>query len=244
MMSTSKSILSVSVVAFFVATLFAFSVPAQGEDAGIIYGAYQKNNGMLRIIADPSEARPSENVISWSQSCDCDLSDPEILDDLIQALQDQVDPWHEVGAEGEPPFESYLQGENTYTWCNLTETEIKDRWLSFFPAEFEPTTAAFFKDLSGVVHLKGVVRFPHDHMNCSYPVDPRLIFYLPEGYRPVQSEIHVVQLVPYDDLQSLSRIFICSETGAVYWGIPHTVVPYPSPIVLDGITFRAAEVTE
>jgi len=99
MMSYSKSILSVSVVAFFVATLFVFSVPAQGEDAGIIYGAYQKNNGMLRIIADPSEARPSENVISWSQSCDCDLSDPEILDDLIQALQDQVDPWHEVGAE-------------------------------------------------------------------------------------------------------------------------------------------------
>ena len=242
MMSTSKSILSVSVVAFFVATLFVFSVPAQGEDAGIIYGAYQKNNGMLRIIADPSEARPSENVISWSQSCDCDLSDPEILDDLIQALQDQIDPWHEVGAEGEPPFQSYLLSGETYTWHNLSEADIKDRWPSCFPAEFEPTTAAFFKDLSGVVHLKGVVRFPH-HMD-SPDADPRLIFYLPMGYRPAQSEIHVVQLVPYDDLQSLSRIFICSETGAVYWGIPHTVVPYPSPIVLDGITFRAAEVTE
>ena len=41
------------------------TVLAQSSD-GIIYGAYQKNNGMLRIISDPNEVRPSENLISWN----------------------------------------------------------------------------------------------------------------------------------------------------------------------------------
>jgi hypothetical protein len=35
------------------------------ENGNIIYAAYQKVNGMLRIINDPSEAKPSEKVISW-----------------------------------------------------------------------------------------------------------------------------------------------------------------------------------
>ena len=35
------------------------------KNNNIIYAAYQKVNGMLRIINDPSEAKPSENVISW-----------------------------------------------------------------------------------------------------------------------------------------------------------------------------------
>ncbi len=239
MMSYSKSILSVSVVAFFVATLFVFSVPAQGEDAGIIYGAYQKNNGMLRIIADPSEARPSENVISWSQSCDCDLSDPEILDDLIQALQDQVDPWHEVGAEGEPAFETYTRPEDlTYSWYNVPFSQL-EWWLSahMLMSSYSPTTAAVFQDLSGVVHLKGVVDFETSLDSISPPRDPRVIFVLPEGYRPAHDEMHVVTSTD----PSAVRVIVLAN-GEVRIGIWPTGPV--NPIFLEGIAFRAAEVTE
>ena len=45
------------------------TVTAQSDnDDNVIYGAYQKVNGMLRIISDPSEARPSETVISWNKT--------------------------------------------------------------------------------------------------------------------------------------------------------------------------------
>jgi len=37
----------------------------ESDNGNIIYAAYQKVNGMLRIINDPSEAKPSEGVISW-----------------------------------------------------------------------------------------------------------------------------------------------------------------------------------
>lgn len=38
-----------------------------GDDNNIIYAAYQKINGQLRIISDPSEANKSEVVISWNK---------------------------------------------------------------------------------------------------------------------------------------------------------------------------------
>lgn len=37
-------------------------------NAQTINGCYQKNNGQLRIVADPSECRPPEVAISWNQS--------------------------------------------------------------------------------------------------------------------------------------------------------------------------------
>ena len=45
-----------------VATVTLADEPSNGN---LIYAAYQKVNGMLRIINDPSEAKPSEKVISW-----------------------------------------------------------------------------------------------------------------------------------------------------------------------------------
>lgn len=234
-----KSIVTVSVSLFFILMLFAFSVPARGEDAGIIYGAYQKNNGMLRIITDPSEARPSENVISWSQSCECDLSDPEILDDLLQALQNQVDPWHEVGAEGEPPFATYTNlGGTSYSWYNVPFSELQ-WWLNahMVMSSYSPTTAAFFKDLSGVVHFKGVVDFETALETIASPQDPRVIFVLPEGYRPANDEMHVVTSTD----PSAVRVMILAN-GEVRLGVyPVGIV---NPVFLDGITFHASGTAE
>ena len=40
-------------------------VVAQGDN--VIYGAYQKNNGQLRIVGSPDEVRKSEELISWNK---------------------------------------------------------------------------------------------------------------------------------------------------------------------------------
>jgi hypothetical protein len=64
--------------------------------------------------------------------------------------------WHEVGAGGEPAFQN--------GWTNWGGT------LS---------TAAFYKDFFGRVHLKGVV---------TNPGGSAIIFTLPVGYRPAKEE--------------------------------------------------------
>jgi hypothetical protein len=46
------------------------------------------------------------------------------------------EPWHEVGATGEPAFEN--------------------SWVSYNSATYQ--TAAFYKDAFGVVHLKGLIK--------------------------------------------------------------------------------------
>ncbi len=55
---------SLIIVAVVVVSIGAGAALAQNQN--IIYGAYKKSNGMLRIISDPSEVRPSENLVSWN----------------------------------------------------------------------------------------------------------------------------------------------------------------------------------
>jgi hypothetical protein len=43
----------------------AVAANSTGDD--IIFGAFQKENGMLRIISGPDEVRPSEELISWNK---------------------------------------------------------------------------------------------------------------------------------------------------------------------------------
>lgn len=93
----------------------------------------------------------------------------DIRDNDLRSTDIRTEPYHEVGARGEPAF--------------------SPGWSNTIPAT--ESTAAFFKDPFGVVHLKGIVRRSGGDST---------IFFLPAGYRPpklacfanVKAEIPVV----------------------------------------------------
>jgi hypothetical protein len=105
--------------------------------------------------------------------------------------------WHEVGAAGEPAFQN--------AWVNESPTT--------------ETTAAFYKDPLGVIHLKGLITGGANNA----------IFTLPAGYRPSKAFICLFwrtsgagQLIIYPT----GIVFSGSGTGAGD---------------LDSVTFRADE---
>jgi hypothetical protein len=104
------------------------------------------------------------------------------------------EPFHEVGASGEPPFENGWHNESP-----LTET-----------------TAAFYKDPSGVVHLKGILTGGAEGTD---------IFHLPPGYRLTKAAC----------IATIGNRYVCIfSDGAVQFTTGPT-----GPISLDGMTFLA-----
>lgn len=62
------------VIPAIITSLFLLAVtwiPCQGEET-TIYACTKKNNGQMRVVSDPCECKPSENVISWTSG---DLGD-------------------------------------------------------------------------------------------------------------------------------------------------------------------------
>jgi hypothetical protein len=118
------------------------------------------------------------------------------------------EPWHEIGTAGQPTFQS--------NWANLG---------GLF------STAAFYRDRAGVVHLKGVV-------------DPgtygggETMFELPAGYRPAQTGIFAVNTADSGVTGFvLGRVDVTAH-NAIFPGL---VVPFGGGntyLSLDGISFR------
>ena len=107
--------------------------------------------------------------------------------------------WHEVGAAGEPGFQN--------SWAN---------------AGGGFSTAAFYKDSTGIVHLKG---------NLSNAADDTVAFTLPVGYRPSQGLFMPAAGAPAPVAANLviqsdgDAIPTCAGAGSCIAGI-------------DGLTFR------
>ncbi len=118
--------------------------------------------------------------------------------------------WHEVGAPGQPPFEN--------SWHNPPSP----------PSLFQ--TAAFYKDQTGVVHLRGVVIGGTSN---------KPIFNLPPGYRPGSKAVIDINTQCTGCTGPVGPVFIlgpgrtAESEGAVEPASPGTT------IWLDGITFRA-----
>jgi hypothetical protein len=106
--------------------------------------------------------------------------------------------WREVGATGQPAFQN--------SWANLGGS----------------STAAFFKDLSGVVHLKGMVTLG----------TAASIFTLPVGYRPLQD----ARFIEADNVNS--TMVMVMATGLV---LPTVAKTGGGWIALEGIHFRAEQ---
>jgi hypothetical protein len=107
------------------------------------------------------------------------------------------EPYHEIGAPGEPAFQNGAEN---------------------FGASF--STAAFFIDHEGVVHLKGTVTA------STFSV----IFTLPDGYRPSQQ-----LFIPTQATSVASAIYIYPNGEVEVRGGPAATNNY----ALDTITFRA-----
>jgi hypothetical protein len=115
---------------------------------------------------------------------------------------DEPDPtpeaWHTVGGSGEPAFAA--------GWSN-------------YGAPF--SVAAFFKDFSGVVHLKGLVK------KSSAVVANEAIFTLPVGYRPAEQALFMAI-----SNQALGRVDVATN-GQVQVGVGNNAW-----VSLEGMSFR------
>ncbi len=123
-----------------------------------------------------------------------------------------VEGWHEVGATNEPQF--------TNGWTN-------------YSVDF--STAAFYKDPWGVVHLKGRVSGGTVAHGGS-----GVIFKLPCGYGPSRDELHSVL-----SNDAVGRVTIGYDIEGCSSGQSSGYVVAAPPsnsasVSLDGITFRAA----
>jgi hypothetical protein len=118
--------------------------------------------------------------------------------------------WHEVGAPGQPPLEN--------GWKDPPSP----------PSHFQ--TAAFYKDATGVVHLRGVV---------FGGVPNKSIFHLPQGFRPPSQKVEDIMTKCTGCAGPVGSVFIVGPGFAP--GSEGSVEPVSTgeAIWLDGITFRA-----
>jgi len=101
---------------------------------------------------------------------------------------------------------------------------------------------SYFRDGSGIVHLKGTLNIPSDSVGFGYQ-----IFQLPVGYRPMKNAGGMFYL-PVGGMRCLSPctfeyavIYINGGTGWVYTADTPTIPLSGSKmafIILDGVSFR------
>jgi hypothetical protein len=132
------------------------------------------------------------------------------------------EPWREIGAAGQPPFHD----DGFCTWVNFD-----GGW----------NTAAFFRDRSGVVHLKGLIALVDQSPSyeCDFdesdPYDDEVIFTLPAGYRPVLRNLFATLAG-----DQLGRVDV-TQNGVVKAVNPPTAEANARVYLqLDGISFRCA----
>lgn len=113
-------------------------------------------------------------------------------------------------------------------WIELGDDDFQNDWENI-GGEF--STAAYYRDPYGVVHLKGIV---------TGDTPESVVFRLPEGYRPNESQVFSVaeeSVVP-----DVTHVYVRGVIAGD--GLPGEVVvkvggSNPAFVSLDGITFRA-----
>ena len=167
----------------------------------------------LRVDSGPPLAVNSSGKVT---NLNADTLDGKDSSELA-ATTPQAEPWHEVGTAGASPFESGFYNAPAIH-------------PSYGTAGFN--TVGYFKDLSGVVHLKGMARTE------SASVDPNrsfsTVFTLPAGYRPAATEVQDQTTGRYVLIQPNGKVEIevwenSEETPGIWQG----------GVALDGVTFRA-----
>jgi hypothetical protein len=134
-----------------------------------------------------------------------------------------AEPWHNVG-----------NGPGDAVQFRLT---ARCHWQNFDAGTFN--AAAFTRDRSGFVHLKGLVKAVSKGVGdqacgASNGIADYYIFFLPPGYAPAQQEVHATL-----SNHVLGRVNVFAD-GGVSFEFPTTWSDAHQWIVLDGISFRCA----
>lgn len=150
----------------------------------------------LGQVPNAAEAQHAQSAERAATASDADKLDG--IDSTGFLRSTPPEPYHEVGAPGEPGFQN--------NWTN---------------AGGGLSTAAFFKDPLGVVHLKGVVAGD----------DSTVVFTLPTGYRPSQ-----ILALPARGPGVENAAMTISTNGDLVLACDCVGV---NPVGMDGLTFRA-----
>jgi hypothetical protein len=179
---------------------------------------------------------PGTDQVGSLDIIDGQVRSPDVANGQIKQVDlGPAEAWHEIGAAGEPTFNTAHD-----PFCS---------WTNF---DSNHDSAAFYRDPFGQVHLKGVVQVDTlgDNGDCwyadgvndgSFQIANRRIFTLPAGYRPAKRLADIAlangNLARIDvDGPGLSG----QPAGAVsvdYPTAPNDVSHYLS---LNGISFRCA----
>jgi hypothetical protein len=159
----------------------------------------------------------------------------------LQGLQGAVgpvppsEPLHLVGETGEPPFEMGNGGGAGGDDCP---------WSNFDGGHSQ---AAFFKDPTGIVHVKGLVKArdkvpgsPNTNERCDFSptaTSDNWIFRLPEGYRPVRRAVFTSL---GGNTTALMRVDVRGD-GVVEIGAAPNPDKAKEWVSIEGISFRAEQ---
>ena len=184
-----------------------------GKDSSQFLGKTEK-------AADADHADQADSATSAQNASNADKLDGK---DSSQFATTTSEGWHQISASGTSPFNRFYDG-----WSNF---------------DSQHSTAAYYKDPQGIVHLKGVVK-GGGFGNCCFNTEQGMIFLLPQGYWP--SEHRVFTAVSGSNT-TVGRIDIgrggCLATENIPSGTCGAAVQAVGGssgwITLDGISFRA-----
>ena len=180
---------------------------------GTITACRDNRTGVLKVIQSGQTCTSKETTITWKDGITGKVADADKLDgkDSTEFAPNAVEAWRTV--------------------------EFQNGWSDF--AGQNVTTAAFYKDPWGVVHLKGVVS--GGTVANSPVVASGTIFWLPCGYAPDQAETHAVLSNNQTGRVSVKWATTIGCSNGQKRGMVTADPPSNNAWVsLDGITFRAA----
>ena len=214
--------LAVGVVAGLVAGALGGTVVLFSNTPAEIQACYAKSTGALRVVVSTGACKSGEVAISWGQQGEqgpVGPTGPQGPAGPEGPGAPVAEPWHEVGAPGEPAFQA--------NWVSEPQSvgPICSAWSPGCP---EYGTVAFYKDSDDVVHLRGVAKMPE-------PMDS-IIFQLPAGYRPASASTFPVvnSLHPDMTVTVYGEGWVQIGTYPGFAGFP----PGAQRFWLDGISFR------
>ena len=183
---------------------------------GTITACRDNRTGVLKVIQSGQTCTSKETTITWKDGITGKVADADKLDgkDSTEFAPNAVEAWRTVGT-----------------------SEFENGWSNF--AGQNVTTAAFYKDPWGVVHLKGVVS--GGTVANSPAIGSGTIFFLPCGYAPDQAETHAVLSNNQTGRVSVKWATTIGCSNGQKRGMVTADPPSNNAWVsLDGITFRAA----
>jgi hypothetical protein len=191
-------------------------------------------------FGDDGSTKLGDNSVNFNELAPESIEGSKVEDESLtgadvdeSSLNLAAEGWHEVGAPGEPGFNS----TTTCSWSNATSAGEVNEFGQYNPA-------GFLRDRHGFVHLKGLVDADDVGDGCEWAFldTDLLIFTLPQGYRPDKREVHVTS-TNFDLGQVVvegATFPIFGEGGIAAQPPLQTEANAKEWISLDGISFRCA----